>query len=151
MLNLKSSITILAFLLLVSMAFAQQANNNGVFNPTAKTDEINNAVNKLPYLQSFLAQVQGNPTKYCKSSKELRDSVNTHLQIELMTLNFSIFKDYNNKNVKKIEAEVNKAYVIGMQMIFAGQFVADAQKELELHIAKANKLISETGFFKQRS
>lgn len=148
MFNLKSAVIFFALLLILSMGFAQQPKNKGTYDPTAKIDEINNAVNKLPYLQLFLKQVQSNPKKYCNTSKELRDSVNDHTQIDLMTLSFSVFKDSKNKNLKKIEVETRKAYAVSMQMIFAGQFLNDRQRELELHIAKVQKLIAETGAFK---
>ena len=147
--NFKNIIILVVLMLPMSSVFAQQASSAGIFDPSAKTNEINSASNKLPYLQEFLASVKTNPAKYCNEPKTLRDSVNTHMQLDLSALNFSVFKDYKDKSAKKISDETNKAYVIGMQMIFAGQFLPDRQKELEKHIVKVNELIEKTGFMKQ--
>ena len=151
MVTLKSTTILFAFLLSVAVAFGQKADSTGSYNPTTKTNEINNAANKLPYLQSFLETIKSNPAKYCKASKKLRDSVNTHTQIDFQTLLLSVFGDYKYKNIEKIQAETKKAWGISLQMINAGEFLADQQKELELHIVKINNLIAQTGVFKQGS
>ncbi|EHQ29051.1 hypothetical protein [Mucilaginibacter paludis] len=146
MLNLKIKLCFPALLLMISMAYAQKP-NSASSNLKAKTEEINNAVNKKLYLQSFLKQVQINPAKYCNSSKELRDSVTTHMQLDLNALNLSVLKKQKDKKVKKIAVGIKKSFEISLQMILDGQLLADQQKELDGQIAKVNELIAEAGTF----
>jgi hypothetical protein len=151
MLNLKKSIIIVCVLLIsVNMAFAQQANSKGLYNMEQKMKEIESSTDKLSYLQTFLHEVSTNPAKYCTASKELRDSVNGHMQSDVNLFNFSIFKNSTtDKHVKKINDVTNKAYVIAMQMVFAGEFLPERQKKIDAFIAEANNLIEKDGFLKQ--
>jgi len=147
MLKLKRVLITVVLLMSVSVAFAQQAKGDGLYDLSKKMQEVESANHKLPYLKSFLDDVSKNPAKYCAASQQLRDSTNHHMQLDFNVVLLVVFKNSEkDKNVKKIMQCTSKAYEIGMQMIFAGEFLSTRQKKLDAYIADINLLVEKTKF-----
>jgi len=121
-------------------AFAQNIDTENL-EKSAEIINRSSKKEKVGYLVSFLDKVKHYPSKFAAASTADRAAASNKIQLEHNLMLWTVFKNYKEKEIVKIQKATSKAYDDCLTLLNGDEWSKERQNGLDKKVASAKDLI----------